>query len=127
MVNIHYCFTSLSIGFTFVSDTYVRRLAMQNDAFALSSCMCVDNKLTKSIALHLRPVAASGLFVPPKKVRTHVIYSRDECLRRLQAIHLFSERGRGVGVVNMKAFQVVLRLNAFRSAKFVKRNGLFLI
>lgn len=55
--------------------------SMKNDALALSFCMCVDDKWTESIALHLRPVAASGLFVPPKKVRTYVIYSRDECLR----------------------------------------------
>lgn len=46
-------------------------------------------------ALHYRqrPVVISGVFVPPKKVRTRVIYSRDEYLRRPRAFIYFQSEG----------------------------------
>lgn len=51
-------------------------------------------------AMHYRPrpVATSGVFASPKKVRTLFIYSCDEWLRRPHPLHLFSEWGRRVGV-----------------------------
>lgn len=46
-------------------------------------------------ALCPRPVAASGVFVSPKKVRTRVIYRHDEHWRRPRPTHLFTESGVG--------------------------------
>lgn len=54
-----------------------------------------------SLGISSCPVATSGVFTIPKKVRTHVIYACDECIACLppESFLLFIfETGSGVGV-----------------------------
>lgn len=57
-------------------------------------------------ALCSRPVAASGVFVSPKKVRTYVIYSYDAVFVCDQIVYLQNEER--CRCLSMKLFQVVL-------------------
>lgn len=79
-----------------MDDTYVRQFIIENVAYALCSVLLLSRGDFRLGAAHyrLRPVAASGVFVPPKKVRTRVIYSRDECLRRPRSFVYFQNEGK---------------------------------
>lgn len=76
-----------------MDDTYVRQFIIDKFAYPLYSVVRVNRGDFRLRALHyrLRPVVTSGVFVPPKKVRTRVIYSHDECLRPRAFIYFQNE------------------------------------
>lgn len=79
-----------------MDDTYVRQFIIESVAYALCPVLQATRGDFRLGALHyrLRPVAASGVFVLPKKVRTCVIYNHDECLRRPRRFIYFQNEGK---------------------------------